>query len=326
MSSNSIAAIPWTEKYRPNNFDDIVLDPVNKSIFLTMLKNKYFPNLLLYGPPGTGKTTTIINLINEYQRSQNHINKSLVIHLNASDERGIDIIRNQIYQFVKTKNMFETGYKFVVLDEVDYMTKNAQQALKYLLQVCGDNVKFCLICNYISKIELSLQHEFVCIRFNQLPKQKIHEFISDICVKESLQISNESIDVIQNLYKSDIRSMINFIQLNQNVVVNPNSILSALVWERLDLMCKNPEKQDYWVQHNKIKAFMHELSIHYNIDKKQIIKDYYNYKIQMYINAREKTDSRVLSEALTTMELVLHNYDCDINTLVDFFIMESIGK
>jgi replication factor C subunit 3/5 len=169
----------WTEKYRPINFDDIVLDPDNKQIFKTMLDNKYFPNLLLYGPPGTGKTTTIINIINEYQKSENRINKSLVIHLNASDERGIDIIRNQIYQFVKTKNLFETGYKFVVLDEVDYMTTNAQQALKYLLQSCGDNVKFCLICNYISKIELSLQHEFLCVRFNQLPSTKIHTFIKN---------------------------------------------------------------------------------------------------------------------------------------------------
>ena len=72
MSSASASAptvaIPWTEKYRPNKFDDIVLDPTNKKIFLTMLKNKYFPNLLLYGPPGTGKTTTVINLINQYQK------------------------------------------------------------------------------------------------------------------------------------------------------------------------------------------------------------------------------------------------------------------
>ena len=173
--------IPWTEKYRPDRFDNIVLDPNNKALFMNMIENKYFPNLLLYGPPGTGKTTTIINLINEYQVIKKK--KSQVIHLNASDERGIDIIRNQIYQFVKTKNLFETGYKFVVLDEVDYMTKNAQQALKYLLQTCGNNVKFFLICNYISKIELSLQHEFVCIRFNQLPKQKIHEFIREICMK-----------------------------------------------------------------------------------------------------------------------------------------------
>ena len=112
--------------------------------------------MLFYGPPGTGKTTTIINLVNAYQSKLNMRNRGLMIHLNASDERGIDIIRNQIYQFVKTKNLFETGYKFVVLDEVDYMTKNAQQALKYLLQTCGNNVKFFLICNYILILIINL--------------------------------------------------------------------------------------------------------------------------------------------------------------------------
>lgn len=318
MNSNT-ENIPWTEKYRPNKFDDIVLDPTNKKIFLTMLKNKYFPNLLLYGPPGTGKTTTVINLINEYQKSQNHVNKSLVIHLNASDERGIDTIRNQIYQFVKTKNLFETGYKFVVLDEVDYMTKNAQQALKYLLQVCGDNVKFCLICNYISKIELSLQHEFICVRFNQLPSVKIHEFIRDICKKEGLDLSDKSINVIQNLYKSDIRSMINFIQLNQNLVVKQDNIINATVWERLETMFKS-DADDFVALHGKMKDFIHRLSIHYNIDKKQIIKDYYSYQI------KTMPKEQLLTDVLTRMEVVLHNYDCKIDALVDYFIMDNAGN
>jgi replication factor C subunit 3/5 len=294
--------IPWTEKYRPSNFDNIVLDPNNKTLFMNMIENKYFPNLLLYGPPGTGKTTTIINLINEYQRVKK--NKSLVIHLNASDERGIDIIRNQIYQFVKTKNLFETGYKFVVLDEVDYMTKNAQQALKYLLQTCGNNVKFFLICNYISKIELSLQHEFVCIRFNQLPKQKIREFIREICVKEGVDLTDQNIDTIQNLHKSDIRSMINFIQLNQNVPVQQSNIIDDTVWKSLyDLFQENRKT---------IKVFINQLSINYNIDKKQIIKDYYNYLILNY---------PVSPEIIEKMEIVIHNYDCSIDVLVNFFIL-----
>jgi replication factor C subunit 3/5 len=207
--------IPWTEKYRPSSFDNIVLDPNNKILFMNMIQNKYFPNLLLYGPPGTGKTTTIINLINEYQQISKK--KSLVIHLNASDERGIDIIRVQIHQFVRTKNLFETGYKFVILDEVDYMTKNAQQSLKSLLQTCHHNVRFCLICNYISKIDESLQNEFMCVRFNQLPEKEIHMFVQQIAEKEQLQLSSDDISTIQTLYHSDIRSMINFIQLNQNV-------------------------------------------------------------------------------------------------------------
>ena len=138
--------IPWVEKYRPTDFQNIVLNVENKTIFKNIFLKNYMPNLLLYGPPGTGKTTTIINLINEYQRNNNQENKGLMIHLNASDERGIDIIRNQINNFVNSKTMFSNGIKFVILDEIDYMTKNAQQALKYLLQEYQENIRFCLLC------------------------------------------------------------------------------------------------------------------------------------------------------------------------------------
>ena len=126
----------WVEKYRPTEFDNIVLDPLNKTILMNIIETGYFPNLLFYGPPGTGKTTTIINFVNSYvQEKLNQKNKELMIHLNASDERGIDIIRSQINQFVNSKTMLVNhGMKFVILDEVDYMTKNAQQALRYLLQ------------------------------------------------------------------------------------------------------------------------------------------------------------------------------------------------
>ena len=162
MSSlNENANSPWVEKYRPSKFDNIVLDPTNRKLFEKIIEKEHFPNLLFYGPPGTGKTTTIINLIQQYQKTHSRINKGNVIHLNASDERGIDIIRNQINSFVKSMNLFETGFKFVILDEVDYMTKNAQQALKYLLQTTTTNVRFCLICNYISKIDESLKNEFI---------------------------------------------------------------------------------------------------------------------------------------------------------------------
>ena len=126
-------SIPWVEKYRPKQLSDVVLDVNNKIILDNIIEQDHFPNLLLYGPPGTGKTTTIINLINSYQTKYKQNHKGLMIHLNASDERGIDIIRNQIASFVNSSGLFMDGMKFVVLDEVDYMTKNAQQALKYLL-------------------------------------------------------------------------------------------------------------------------------------------------------------------------------------------------
>jgi replication factor C subunit 3/5 len=300
MQQQTNENIPWTEKYRPTKFDDIVLDPSNKVLFMNMLENKYFPNMLFYGPPGTGKTTTIINLVNEYQRVKK--TKSLVIHLNASDERGIDIIRNQIYQFVRTKNLFETGFKFVILDEVDYMTKNAQQALKYLLQTCGNNVKFFLICNYISKIEYSLQHEFMCIRFNQLPPVKIREFIRDICVKENIAMTDKQIDMIQDIHKSDIRSMINFIQLNQNTISLHNNIIDNTVWENM-------------LTSDNLKSYIHQISIQYNMDKRQIIRDFYNYIILHY---------PVSTEMLDSMEVVLHNPTCKIETLVNYFIASFV--
>jgi replication factor C subunit 3/5 len=158
--------IPWVEKYRPNKFDDIVLDNFNRKILLNIIKTGSFPNIIFYGPPGTGKTTTIINLIKHYQEEHNEKNKNLVIHLNASDDRGIDVIRNQIISFVHSNALFVRGKKFIILDEVDYMTKNAQCALQTLIQQCPNNVVFCLICNYISRMDSSLQNEFVRLRFS----------------------------------------------------------------------------------------------------------------------------------------------------------------
>ena len=103
---SNMSSVPWVEKYRPKEFEKIVLEEINRKILDSILKTNTFPNLLIYGPPGTGKTTTIINLINRYQEINKTPTKGLVIHLNASDERGIDIIRNQIAQFVSSKPLF----------------------------------------------------------------------------------------------------------------------------------------------------------------------------------------------------------------------------
>jgi len=268
----------WVEKYRPTNFNDIILSPINKTIFKNIININYFPNLLFYGPPGTGKTTTIINLINEYQTRYSKVNSSTIIHLNASDERGIDIIRNQINQFVKSMNLFETGLKFVILDEVDYMTKNAQQALKYILQNSIYNVRFCLICNYISKIDETLKNEFICIRFNQLPTEYICRFLNNIAEKEELQLSALTIESIQKMYGSDIRSMINFIQLNQNLNITDweKNIITDLVFENMYSFVKRPiERNDFF--YDEIKKYIHNISIQYNINKKSLLIKYYNW-------------------------------------------------
>ena len=300
-----IQSIPWVEKYRPTEFENIVLEPINRKIFENIIKKQYFPNLLFYGPPGTGKTTTIINLINEYQRTHSKINKENIIHLNASDERGIDIIRNQIQQFVKSKNFFEVGIKFVILDEVDYMTKNAQQALKYLMQSTNYNVRFCLICNYISKLIESLQSEFICIRFNQLPEKDIYNFINNITEKEILYLPDSVIETIQKTYKSDIRSMINFIQLNQNLIEWSTSIITNKIWDNIYHLHKEHET-------DKLKRYIQEISIKYNIDKKSIIIKYFNYIIR-------NKNKNIKHNFLDNTEVVIHSDKTDLNTTIEYF-------
>tara|TARA_B100000424_G_scaffold206913_1_gene164088 strand:+ start:2430 stop:3350 length:921 start_codon:yes stop_codon:yes gene_type:complete len=293
--------IPWVEKYRPTSFEKIVLDPLNKKIFENIIKNQYFPNLLFYGPPGTGKTTSIINLIKEYQDRVN--DKNLVIHLNASDERGIDTIRNQISSFVNSKSLFTDGMKYVVLDEVDYMTKNAQIALKYLLQSYKSNVRFCLICNYISRIEETLQYEFVRLRFNQLPKNEIIAFLKKINNQENLRFSNKVLENIQMNFNSDIRSMINYMQSNKSIIVN-KKIIDNDLWENLLINIKKNN-----IDENN--DFLNNISYEYNIEKKNIIKTLLNYIIRC-------KKELVTQQFLDFCENVMHIVDCNTNYLINY--------
>ena len=296
---------PWVEKYRPNTFDDIVLDPLNKSILENIIKNEHFPNLLFYGPPGTGKTTSIINLIKAYQ--ENSQNQNLMIHLNASDERGIDIIRNQINSFVNSKSLFNNGMKFVILDEVDYMTKNAQIALRYLLQSYKSNVRFCLICNYISRIDEALQNEFVRLRFNQLPEREIITFLNVINEKEKLQYSDETIHLIQKLFNSDIRSMINYMQSNEQIIYN-RKIIQTELWEKITDDIKNKDLDENL-------HFISKLSNEYNIEKKNIIKNYLNYLIR---NKKHIINISFLS----FIENIMHIPELNIEYMLPYTILK----
>jgi replication factor C subunit 3/5 len=313
-------AMPWVEKYRPSCFDDIVLDPVNKTILSNILKTNYFPNLLFYGPPGTGKTTTIINLVNSYQEKLNMKNKGLMIHLNASDERGIDIIRNQINSFVSTKSMFGTGIKFVILDEVDYMTKNAQIALRYLLTSYTDNnVRFCLICNYVSRIDESLQTEFVRMRFNQLPEHDILTFLQKISDAENLGLANKSIISIQKQFSSDIRSMINYMQTNQDIIQNTNIITNS-VWETLTgMFVANSSSLSSNLKKcgggGGIISYLQTIGRTYNIEIRTIIKSYFYYIIRFkpaIVNCR----------FLGKVEHIIHLPDIRHEYLIHYFVLK----
>lgn len=295
---------PWVEKYRPTTFNNIVLDPLNKQILENIIKTQYFPNLLFYGPPGTGKTTTIINLISSYQNTTNI--KNLMIHLNASDERGIDIIRNQINTFVNSRSLFNDGMKFVILDEVDYMTKNAQTALRYLLQGYKSNVRFCLICNYISRIDEALQNEFVRLRFNQLPEEAIFTFLNVINVSEKLNYSDDVIRSVQKLFNSDIRSMINYIQSN-DTSINEQKIITIDVWEKIT---HDIQIYDYM----DVVSYIKTISMEYNIEKKNLLKNYFNYIIRF-------KPMFLTPDFLSFVENIMHISEININYIIPFAII-----
>ena len=232
-----------------------------------------------------------------------------MIHLNASDERGIDIIRSQISQFVNSKTMFNHGMKFVILDEVDYMTKNAQQALRYLLQNFSNSVRFCLICNYISRIDEGLQNEFLKLRFNQLPKNNIINFLNNISIRENLNLSEKSLNLIQMLYKSDIRSMINVMQSTQNIKDTNIYIIDNSIWEQLFNKIKNGNDLESLI------LFTNEISYKYNMDKKNIIKDFLNYIIRNkeFLN---------IPKYFNFVENIIHFEDCKNNYYVNYSLIK----
>jgi len=309
----------FTEKYRPNIVDNIILDKYNKKILNSIIETLYFPNLLFFGPPGTGKTTTIINLIKKYQEKLGETNKGLIIHLNASDERGIDIIRTQINNFVKSKILLNNGLKFIILDEVDYMTINAQKALKCLIQQYSDNVRYCLICNYITRIDDGLQNIFLKLKFNQLPKNEIISFLKKIIIKEEIIIPDDTLILIQEFYNSDIRSMINFIQINQNINKNSNksNIILKIIDNNILEYIYNLLKKNNIKNINKIIEIFNKLIIEYEIDFKNIIKNLINYIIRFKA-------TNLTNEFFIFIENIMHFENYENNELINYTIYKLL--
>ena len=210
------------------------------------------------------------------------------------------MIRNQINQFVNTKTLFGNGLKFVILDEVDYMTKNAQQALRYLIQQYNKNIRFVLICNYISKIDSALQNEFIRLRFCQLPKKDTFNFLKTIIEKENLKITTKQINIIQKKFKSDIRSMINYIQSNHtNLNFNTDILSKKFLEKTLNNIRKKANSDEILQICNKnnieIKDFINELVLYIINEKVELLnKDFLN-SIQIIVHSEKVNNLYLLN-------------------------------
>jgi DNA polymerase III delta prime subunit len=192
--------------------------------------------------------------------------------------------------------------------EVSLAESSIQQALKYLLQDYSNNVRFCLICNYISRIDEGLQNEFLRLRFNQLPEENIICLLKNISKFEKLNIEEKSLGQIQKIYKSDIRSMINYMQSNQHIINYDFYIIDNSVWENLYLKCLELKREDIW---NHIR----EISKKYNINKKNIIKDFLNY----IIRNKEKI---VTYKLLNFIENIMHFPECKQEYYINYTLLK----
>lgn len=207
----------WIEKYRPKHLKNIIGQNNIISTIKNMIKNNYsITNLLFYGMPGTGKTTTILSLCYELFGPNNFKNR--VLELNASDERGIGVVRDSILRFAKTSlsspdpNYPSPPIKLIILDEADAMTYDAQSALRKIMEDYLETTRFCIICNYIEKIIKPIVSRCMFFNFVPLDNKLIIRHLKKIAEKEKLKLNDEDIENIYKSYNGDLRQAISSLQ------------------------------------------------------------------------------------------------------------------
>ncbi|ORY92028.1 replication factor C subunit 3 [Syncephalastrum racemosum] len=201
--------LPWVEKYRPKTLDDLVSHEDITSTIEMFIDAGRLPHLLFYGPPGTGKTSTILACARKIYGEKF---KSMILELNASDDRGIDVVREQIKNFASMRTIWSTGFKLIILDEADSMTTAAQAALRRVIEKYTKNVRFCIICNYVSKIIPAIQSRCTRFRFSPLELEQVDKRLDYIIHNESVKITPEGKQALLTLSKGDMRRALNILQ------------------------------------------------------------------------------------------------------------------
>ena len=207
----------WTEKYRPSQVSDIIYQKNIVSAFESAIKNKTCSHLLLHGPPGTGKTSAIMALCQELYGKKN-IDEN-VLELNASDDRGIHIIREKVKVFASKKIDFKKfPFKIIILDEADSLTNEAQTSLRCIIEKNSAITRFCLICNYLNKIIDPLKSRCTNFKFYSLPDNTIKIQLKNILELEQIKkFSPKIINTIVSSSKGDLRRAINTLQIVSSI-------------------------------------------------------------------------------------------------------------
>jgi len=199
----------WAEKYRPKRLDDIINQKHIVARIKVFVEDRNIPHMLFAGPPGTGKTTMALCIARELYGDQWRQN---VLETNASDERGIGVVRGKIKDFARTIAMGGAEYRMIILDEADALTSEAQQALRRTMETYSATVRFILICNYSSKIIPPIQSRTAVFRFRTLSEEDVRKFIGWIVQGENLEVEEEAVKAIMHLCEGDLRRVANLLQ------------------------------------------------------------------------------------------------------------------